>query len=58
MKKISFLTLEQIFHGPMVFNSGGKNISDKLNIPCVELFPQMEGSSISNSGVVSNVAGR
>lgn len=44
----------------LAFNSGGKNISDKVNTISygVELFPQMEGSRISNSGVVGNDAGR
>lgn len=56
---IEKLTLEQILHGLIAFNSEGKNISDKVNtISCVELCPQMEGSRIRNSGVVGNDAER
>lgn len=47
-------------NGQVAFNSGRKNISDKVDTISygVELFPQMEGSRISNSGVVGNDAGR
>lgn len=57
---IGKLTLEEIIHGIIEFNSGGgENISDKVNtISCVELLSQMEGSRFSNSGVVGDDTGR
>lgn len=50
--------MKQILHRPIPFNSRGKNLSDKVNFPWVELFPQISDSRIRHSGVLGDQAKR